>query len=168
MGAKRTGLGLRSGSNRRRIRSRAVGLLRSMGGQGIVEFILAIPIFVVLFFGIYEFSRYYSTRLRIRNAVAEGARFAATGNRLVDPATGDPLSRSVSVRNDILSNVAMFGVTSGDIVLSPSDGGGPEEIVTVSLDYSYEVAIPLMERVLGTGILDFSVSTSMRNEPFFN
>ena len=81
-------------------------------GQGLVELVLAVPVFLILFFGIYEFSRYYSTRLRIRSAVAEGARFAATGARLTDPATGDPLSRAVSVRSTILTDVAQFGKTS--------------------------------------------------------
>ncbi len=132
-----------------------------------MELIFAIPVFVTLFFGIYEFSRYYSTRMRIRTAVAEAARFATTGSQLTDPQTGDPIGRALSVESIIISKVGQFGVTSSDIDVSPADGGGPEEVVTVSLDYEYDVAIPLMERVLGTGIMDFSVSTSMRNEPFF-
>ncbi len=144
-----------------------LGLVRGAGGQGLVELILALPVFTILFFGIYEFSRYYSTRLRIRTAVAEATRFAATGNSLADDDTGDPLSRAQSIRTAILRNTSHFGVTSGDISLNPPDGGRPEEIVTVSLDYEYEVAIPVMKKVLGTGVLDFSVATSMRNEPFY-
>ena len=38
-------------------------LIRRMRGQGIVELTLAIPIFLVLLFGIFEFSSYYSTRM---------------------------------------------------------------------------------------------------------
>ena len=146
---------------------RAVGLARNMGGQGLVELLLVIPVFMTLFFGIYEFSRYYSTRLRIRTAVAQGARFAVTGNQLNDPITGDPLPRAVSIRTTILNEVAQFGVAASDISLSPADGGGPDDIVTVNLDYDYQVVIPVMESVFGTGILDFSVSTAVRNEPFF-
>jgi Flp pilus assembly protein TadG len=103
-------------------------LLHGTRGQGLSEFVLAIPVFMVLFSGIYEFSRYYTTRLRIRSAVAEGARFGT---------------------------------------IDPADGGAPEEVVTITLDYEYQVAIPLMERVLGTEVMDFSISTVMRNEPFF-
>ncbi len=147
-------------------RSSVLGLARDGRGQGLVEFILALPIFVVLFFGIYEFGRYYSTRLWIRSAVAEGARFAATGNQLVDD-EGEPLGRALSIESTILSKVSRFGVAAGDIAIDPADGGGPEEIVTVSLDYTYEVAIPIIERVLRTDVLEFSVATSMRNEPFF-
>jgi hypothetical protein len=45
--------------------------------------------------------------------------------------------------------------------------GARDEEVTVRLNYEYEVMLPLMEYVLGTGLFDFQVSTSMRNEPFF-
>lgn len=142
-------------------------LARSVRAQGLAEFVLAIPVFMVLFSGIYEFSRYYTTRLRIRNAVAEGTRFATTGNYLIDPDTGEPVARPESIRETILANVAQFGVTASDIEITPADGGGPEEVVTVRLNYSYPVAIPLMRQVIGSNFLDFSVSTSMRNEPFF-
>jgi Flp pilus assembly protein TadG len=132
-----------------------------------VEFIFALPVCMMLFFGIYEFSRYYTARLRIRAAVAEATRFATTGNTLTDADTGDPLSRSVSIRQTILGHVDHFGVTSDDISIDPEDGGAPEEIVTVTVDYEYQVAVPLMARVFEADALDFSVSTSMRNEPFF-
>ncbi len=154
----------KSGHN---LRSQTLRLARGVGGQGIAEFVFAIPVFMTLVFGMYEFSRYYSTRLMIRSAVAEGARFATTGNQLVDPVTGDPLPRAVSIVNTILNRTAHFGVTAGDITLDPADGGGPEEIVTVSLNYDYPVAIPLMQSIFGTGVLDFDVATVMRNEPFF-
>ncbi len=142
-------------------------LLRGTRAQGLSEFVLAIPVFMVLFSGIYEFSRYYTTRLRIRSAVAEGARFATTGNFLVDEDTGDAIARAESIKNTILNHVAQFGVTADNIEIDPADGGGPEEVVTVRLDYEYQVAIPLMERVLGMDVMDFSISTVMRNEPFF-
>ena len=104
----------------------ARGLHRRSAGQGIVELALTIPIFLVVFFGIFEFSRYYSTRLGIRTAVSEGARYASTGGQLTDPDTGDALDRAVSIRTVILSNVARFGVDAADISLDPADGGGPE------------------------------------------
>ena len=108
---------------RRLFRASTTRLARGKRGQGLVELVLAIPVLMVLFFGIYEFSRYYSARLRIRSTVAEAARFAATGNQLTDPVTGDPLSRALSIRTKILSEVGPLGVTSGDITLSPADGG---------------------------------------------
>lgn len=129
---------------------------------------MAFPVFVMLFFGIYEFSRYYSTRMQVRGAVSEGIRFAVTGNQLADPSTGDLMERAISIRQTILNRVGYLGVTAGDITLNPADGGGPEEIVTVTLDYDHRVATPLMRQIFETGALDFTISNSMRNEPFFD
>lgn len=142
-------------------------LARSTRGQSLVEFVLALPVLLIIIFGIFEFGQYYYTRLSIRNAVTEGARFAVTGNQLPDPETGDELSRALSIERLILERTRKFGVVRDDITISPSDGGGPEEIVTIRLDYAYRVGLPSVASVLSPGSLDFAVRTSMRNEPFF-
>jgi len=64
-----------------KLKGRLRSLVRKVSGQGIVEFLVVIPVFLVLFFGIYEFSRYYYTRAQIRGAVAEAMRFASTGSQ---------------------------------------------------------------------------------------
>lgn len=142
-------------------------LARSTRGQSLVEFVLALPVLLLVIFGIFEFGQYYYTRLSIRNAVAEGARFAVTGNQLPDPETGDELSRALSIERLILERTRKFGVVRDDITISPTDGGGPEEIVTIRLDYAYQVGLPSVASALRAGTLDFAVRTSMRNEPFF-
>ena len=162
--ARPVGCDLRARRREPRIRR----LARSVGGQSLVEFVLAIPVLLVMMSGMFEFSRYYIHRLTIRNAVAEGTRYATTGNFQIDDESGDAIDRATSIRNTILEQTSRFGVTAGDIIITPEDGGAPEEVVTVRLDYEYEVAMPLMEHVLGTGLFDFQVSNSMRNEPFFN
>ncbi|MFW6192437.1 MAG: TadE/TadG family type IV pilus assembly protein [Gemmatimonadota bacterium] len=153
---------MRSGRRRRSSR----GLLPSTSGQSLVEFVLALPVLLLVAFGIFEFGQYYHTRLSIRNAVAEGARFAITGNQLPDPETGDPLDRAQSIERVILERTQRFGVVRDDISISPADGGDPEEIVTIRLDYAYRIGLPSVASVLSPGSLDFSVRTSMRNEPF--
>lgn len=132
-----------------------------------MEFVLALPVLLLLVFGIFEFGRYYYTRLSIRNAVAEGARFAITGNQLEDPETGDPLTRARSIERVILERTRRFGVVPDDISISPPDGGGPEEIVTVRLDFTYRMGLPSVASAMSPGSLNFAVRTSMRNEPFF-
>lgn len=142
-------------------------LRRTRRGQSLVEFVLALPVLLMVVFGIFEFGNYYHTRLSIRNAVVEGARFAITGNVLPDPETGDPLTRALSIERVILERTARFGVEADDITISPPDGGEPEEIVTIRLDYAYQIGLPSVASVLNPGSLDFAVRTSMRNEPFF-
>lgn len=142
-------------------------LRRTRRGQSLVEFVLALPVLLLVVFGIFEFGNYYHTRLSIRNAVVEGARFAITGNVLPDPETGDPLTRALSIEHLILQRTARFGVVPDDISITPPDGGDPEEIVTIRLDYAYDIGLPSVASVLSPGSLDFAVRTSMRNEPFF-
>lgn len=155
------------GAERPTLRSACQRMLPASGGQSLVEFVLALPVLLLVIFGIFEFGQYYYTRLSIRNAVAEGARFAVTGNQLPDPETGDELSRALSIERLILERTRKFGVVRDDITISPADGGGPEEIVTIRLDYAYRVGLPSVASVLSPGSLDFAVRTSMRNEPFF-
>ena len=100
-------------------------------GQSAVEFLLALPVALLLLFGIFEFGRHFYTRLTLRNAVAEAARFAVTGQTLVDPSTGQPMPRSTSIVQVIVDRARDLHVDVSRIRLSPPNGGGPGEIVTI-------------------------------------
>jgi hypothetical protein len=50
------------------------------------------------------------------------------------------------------------------IVIDPADGGGPEELVTVSVSFTYTYFLPGLEDVLPP--VDFTIRTAMKNEPF--
>ncbi len=50
------------------------------------------------------------------------------------------------------------------IVVDPPDGGGPDEIVTVSVSFTYRYFLPGLKDVLPP--VDFTVRTAMKNEPF--
>ena len=141
--------------------------LRSRRGQSIVEFSLAIPALLLLFFGIFEFGRYYWTRVTLRHVVREAARFAVTGNVLPDSA-GDPLDRPTSIQQLILGSNGAFGlrITPGQISLTPADGGGPGSIVQVAVDYPYTPVVPLVASAFPGGQVMIRVSTVMRNESF--
>lgn len=85
-----------------RLRHARAGWWYSESGQGLVEFVLVIPLVLLLFFGIFQFAHYYSTRLSLRHTVREAARFAVTGNVLQD-STGQNLTRERSIQQIILS-----------------------------------------------------------------
>lgn len=137
-------------------------------GQSLVEFILAVPIVLILLFTTFELSRYYYTRLMIRNTVATASRFAVTGNTLPDPETGDPLSRARSIERKILEGTERFGVDSDDITIDPADGGDPSEVVTISLAYRHESRLPSLFSLFPDPLADYTIRSSMRNEPFFD
>ena len=132
-----------------------------------MEFVLALPVVMLIVFGIFEFGRYFYTRLTVRQAVTDAARYAVTGNQFKDPDTGDPIGRALSIERVIQQRTADLGVQTSDITISPSDGGAPEQVVTISVHYHYTMVFPSIASVIPRNALDFTVSTSMRNEPFY-
>jgi len=133
-------------------------------GQSLVEFALLLPVMLMLFFGTMEFGRLWFTRLTVRHAVVEATRFAVTGIRLTDPETGDPLGRVESIERYLRNSSNTLDIETIDI--DPPDGGGPEEVVRVTVTYAYNYTMPGLKNRLPT--VRFDISASMRNEPYFN
>lgn len=136
---------------------------RSQTGSALLEFIIVLPMLMLLLVGIFEFSRMFYTRLTVRHAVSEATRFAVTGNVLNDT-LGNPMTRALSISETIQHSAENLAVDVANVTISPSDGGGPEEVVTVSVTFEYDYAMQAMKDVFPVA---FTVSTSMRNEPFF-
>lgn len=135
-------------------------------GSVAVEFLFAIPIVLFLFFGIFELGRHYYTRLTLRHAVAEAARFAVTGQTLDDPDTGSPLTRAESIQLVIQQSAQNLGVDVAQIVIIPPDGGVPEQVVQVGVQYQYDFWFKPMGDLLSP-LEDIVVTTAMKNEPAF-
>jgi hypothetical protein len=142
------------------------GRNRNARGSVAVEFLFAIPIVLFLFFGIFELGRHYYTRLTLRHAVAEAARFAVTGRTLDDPATGNPMTRAESIQLVIQRSALRLGVDVAQIVIVPPDGGAPEEVVQVGVQYEYDFWFEPMGDLLSP-LEDIIVTTAMKNEPAF-
>ncbi len=151
---------------RRRARRARRGRNRNARGSVAVEFLFAIPIVLFLFFGIFELGRHYYTRLTLRHAVAEAARFAVTGQTLDDPETGNPMTRAESIQLVIQRSALRLGVDVAQIVIIPADGGGPEEVVQVGVQYEYAFWFQPMGDLLSP-LEEIVVTTAMRNEPAF-
>jgi Flp pilus assembly protein TadG len=138
-------------------------LLRVNHGSGLVEFALVLPLLLTLIFGIVEFGRLGMSHLTAKHAVAEAVRYAVTGRQLTDPDTGDPIARSETIRQVLEENMGSLALADS-IVLDPADGGGPEDVVTVRVSFTYEYFLPGLANVLPP--VDFTVRTAMKNEPF--
>ena len=167
LGTTVTGTGrtvLRDGARRTPWTAR---IRRGQRGQSAVEFLFAIPIVLFLLSGIFEFGRHYYTRLTLRHAVAEAARFAVTGNTVIDTTTGQPMTRANSIIATIIDRGGDLDVDVSQVTLTPADGGGPGEVVTISATYRYHFVLAPIARLFGPGYLDFTVSTIMLNEPRF-
>ncbi len=139
---------------------------RSDSGQGLLEFAVIVPVLLLVFFGVFEFGRFYFTRVTLQQAVAEAARFAITGEVLPDPDSGDPMSRAQSIIAVIHKNAHTLDIDVDRITLTPPDAGGPGDVVTVNAEFSFEFVVPLYDKLVPGGKIDFEVSTAMKNEPF--
>ncbi len=144
---------------------RLVGL--DARGQGAIEFLMALPLVLLLLAGIFEFGRHFYTRLTLRHAVAEAARFAVTGSTLTDPGTGQPMSRTNSILQVIVDRAADLDVDVSSIRLTPPDGGQPGDVVRIAATYRYRFVMTPIARFFGSGFVDFTVATAVLNEPRF-
>lgn len=140
---------------------------RNTSGQSLVEFAIVLPLLLLVFLGIFEFGRFYFTKLTLQHAVREATRFAITGNVLADPETGDPMDRVNSIVRVILDNTKNLDVDLDGVTITPADGGGPEDIVRVRVDFQYNLTVPLIQNIVPDGHVNFSFSTAMRNEAFY-
>lgn len=140
---------------------------RNTSGQSLVEFAIVLPLLLLVFLGIFEFGRFYFTKLTLQHAVREATRFAITGNVLADPETGDPMDRVNSIVRVILDNTKNLDVDLDGVTITPADGGGPEDIVRVRVDFQYDLTVPLIQNIVPDGHVNFSFSTAMRNEAFY-
>lgn len=154
------------GDRRWRRKGRGRGLRRDRRGQSVVEFVIAIPIVLALLAGIVEFGRHYYTRLTLRHAVADAARFAVTGQTLTD-SLSNPLTRAQSIVQVIRQEAYNLNVQVSDIAINPPGGGQPGEVVTISATYRYNFSMPTIASFFTPGYVDFTVTTAMKNEPVF-
>lgn len=134
-------------------------------GQSAVEFVLAIPIVLFVLAGIVEFGRHYHARLTLKHAVSEAARFAVTGQVLSD-STGAAMTRAESIAETIRDRAAGLDVLVSDLTITPADGGGPGEVVTIAATYRFQFVLPPIKQLFPQGYVDFSSATSVLNEPF--
>ena len=144
---------------------RRVPLLRSVSGQALVEFTLVLPLLLVLFFSIIEFSLFFYTRVSLRHVVRESARFAVTGNVLTD-STGKPMSRAKSVESLILHGAPAIQLTPANITMTPADGGGPGDVVRIEVSYPYTAKLPPFKLFFPSGRVMVRVATVTKNESY--
>ena len=127
-------------------------MLRNKGvtgerGQSLAEFVLVLPIFLILVFAIIDFGMGFHAWLTVTNSAREGARFgavraAASGGCDQDPSTGaDNIDCRVRETADSLDQAKLS-------VTTKNAQGTPGSSVVVKVDYDYDLITPI-DNVLG-------------------
>lgn len=130
-------------------------LRKSQTGQAIVEMALALPILIMLLFGIMEFGRVLNTYMIVTNLSREGARTGAVG--------GTDAQITAAVLNGTNSgqlNTADLTVTINPTAMGPRARGTS---VDVQVSYPVDIIAPVIGRIIGDPYIVTS-QTTMRVE----
>jgi Flp pilus assembly protein TadG len=126
---------------------------RSSKGQAVSELALALPLIMLVFFGVFEFGRLLQSAVTIDHAVNEAARLATTGKGYgVDredeiEAAAREASLGISIDEAAGGNApGYFHVSirsSGDSAdpAAPNDAGGANEFVRVEIYYNHPIVV---------------------------
>lgn len=142
-------------------------------GQMLVQFGIALPIFLLLILGTIDFGYLFFTESTLQNAVLQAGRYAITGECI----TGSDGSCSQSRYNSIIQTLqtASLGLaTIGDINLTctnggggcPNNAGGPGDIVTITVTYPYKFMAGPIGNFFSGNSYTIKISAAFTNEPF--
>ena len=132
---------------RQRCRSR-----RGQLGQSLAEFAMVAPIFLIIVFGIVDFSLGLKAWLTVTNASREGARVLVLGQTCTQVTTA---SKDVAK-----------GLAGVNVAITPSDcQGAAGDPMTVSVSYTYNAVTPLGRFVTRlSGPITMTSTSTMRHE----
>jgi Flp pilus assembly protein TadG len=143
---------------------------RDRRGQAATELALALPIFLLVFVAVIEFSHLFYVRLTLEHALREAGRFMVTGKSVVD-SDGNPVPRcSTSAMNAVeqIFQSSLLGTGSGlqSLTVTPADCGGPGQSVTLRAQFTKPFFTMMFDRIVPGGV-PFDLSITWVNEPFF-
>lgn len=105
-------------------------------GQSLVEFVLVVPVFLMLVFAIVDFGIGFHAWISVTNGSREGARLGAVG------------TNSFDIEDAVRAKTANLDQDKLTVVVTNAEGA-PGEPVSVEVEYELEYITPL------GGLLDF-------------
>lgn len=129
-----------------------VRVFHSIRGQGMVEFALVIPIFLLLTLGTVEMGWLVYNNHTISNATREGARYAMVNGERSENANA--VAEIENVVSDYSSGLSGPVTTT----VSPGSIGEPGSTVTVATTYQYQ---PVVGMIIGTASLTLSSESTV-------
>lgn len=136
---------------------------RTDGGATVVEFAIALPLFLLLLFGLIEFGRFVAVSTAVETASREAARFASavggTPPQYTDCAAIRDAGQRLSVMADIDQIDIVFDSGPGTPLLVPDCQGGPAPTVTdisagdrvvVTATETFQSGVPLIGNIIGS------------------
>lgn len=141
--------------------------IKDQRGQALVEMALALPILLLMVFGIIEFGRVYTAQLEINSIARQGARTAA-----VSPAAQDGAVAN-SMMDLLLGTSESRAVVSGAVTVPSTSSTGANIITSISRDNSLppnvvstvtmpvKIYTPIISNIAGDPVM-LNASVTMR------
>jgi Flp pilus assembly protein TadG len=131
---------------------------KNQDGQAVVEFVVILPVLLLVLMAIYQFGQVFVNYMDVTSAAREGARKAATSRSAGPCATVDGLAISAAKGAASDLNQTNLAVTVGRTCTSNAYAQGSDVVVTATYPYS----ISIMGMVVTSGTL--TSATTMRVE----
>lgn len=120
-------------------------------GQSTVEFVLLLPVLLLILMAIIEFGFMFNAYLSITHASREGARLGSIGGT------------DSEIVAEVKSNLPTLIPENIAVTITPAATRQHGQDVSVSVSYSYPAMMPLINAVIGDSV-NLNAETAMRVE----
>jgi hypothetical protein len=151
------------------------GRLKDSTGANLIEAAIALPLLLLLTFGIVDFATFFYGYLALENGVSQATRYAITGNQMNNP-SGGLLSREDSIRSAMRQATPTISIPDSAFTFSHMVPGGtvwkggtgsPNDVEKVTVNYSWQFLTPLIRPFFPSGRVTLTVESTMKNEGRF-
>ncbi|MFN8007419.1 MAG: TadE/TadG family type IV pilus assembly protein [Terriglobia bacterium] len=141
-------------------------------GANMLEMAAVIPLLLLLTFAIIDFSTLFYVYLSLENGVSQATRYAVTGQVMPNPSNpAQNLSRDDSIKLAMRNATPTLSIPDSafsffNVTQNASGTGGPTDVIRVTVQYVYVPVTPLIQAFFTGGRITFTVSSTMKNEPY--
>jgi Flp pilus assembly protein TadG len=148
--------------------------MKCQRGQAVVEITFSFLLFMMVIFGIVEFSHLFYTRLNVQHALSEAGRYMVTGQG-IDLSGTNPNARLTIIKNKFCQNLIATGLSCANLQSTMTvvcaggacsqPAGGPGQTVTLTAIYTKPWFTGLFNQILPVPVT-FTASTTWVNESY--
>jgi Flp pilus assembly protein TadG len=120
---------------------------RGEKGQSLAEFVLVLPIFLILVFAIIDFGLGFHAWLTVTNSAREGARLGAVRAPANGGCDNNPSTKATNINCRVIETADSLDSSKMAVTISNAQGT-PGTSVVVKVDYDYDLITPL-DNMLG-------------------
>jgi Flp pilus assembly protein TadG len=115
--------------------------IKNRKGQAMVEFVLILPVFLLLLLGMVDLSRVISANFVLENAARSAARVGVVSNSDTDIITA------------IENGTESLNESTITYTITPTEGSrGSGDELTVEINYTVDILTPIVSNVIGDSI----------------